>query len=151
MFVSWMDVDTAFAELNAISRRMDALLGRRGLDGHHGLRSEAPTLHAAPELERTADGYRFVLDLPGVAQADVSMQAENGTLTLETKRATTGPEGWQARYAERRAYELRRTFRLPEDVDLEGIAANLVDGVLTVTLPKRLGSGPRTIEVQFNH
>lgn len=144
--VPWMDVDAAFAEMNALSRRMDALLGRRGLDGYHGLRAAEPA--PTVDLEKTDGGYRLAMDLPGVAQDDVSLSAENGTLTLSARRTPTAPAGWNTRYGERRGYELRRTLRLPDDVDVDAIDASLTNGVLTVTLPKRDGAGPRTITVR---
>jgi HSP20 family protein len=145
MLVPWMDVDAAFAEMAALSRQMDALLGRRGLDGLHGLRG---TPWRGPELERTDAGYRWVADLPGVAQADVSIRVENGALTVDAKRAVTLPEGWSVRHTERGAFDAQRAIRLPDDVDTDGITAALTDGVLTVTLPRRAGAAPRTIPVQ---
>jgi HSP20 family protein len=145
MIVPWLDVDAAFAEMAALSRQMDALLGRRGLDGLHGLRG---TAWRGPELERTDAGYRWVADLPGVAQGDLSIQVENGALTLEAKRSVGVPDGWSARYVERGAFDGHRAIRLPDDVDTDGITAALTDGVLTVTLPRRAGTGPRTVAVQ---
>jgi HSP20 family protein len=40
-----------------------------------------------------------------------------------------------------------RRFSLPTAVDAAGIAADLKDGVLTVTVPKATGAGPRRIDV----
>jgi HSP20 family protein len=39
-------------------------------------------------------------------------------------------------FSERRYGSFERTFRVPESVDADKIAAKLADGVLTVTLPK---------------
>jgi HSP20 family molecular chaperone IbpA len=40
-----------------------------------------------------------------------------------------------------------RRFQLPDNLDLEKIAAELKNGVLTVTLPKAAAARPRLIEV----
>ena len=40
-----------------------------------------------------------------------------------------------------------RGFMLPEPIDVEGVTADLKEGVLTVTLPKAHGRGARRIDV----
>jgi HSP20 family protein len=40
-----------------------------------------------------------------------------------------------------------RTFLLPEPIDVESVAADLKDGLLTVTIPKAAGRGVRRVDV----
>jgi HSP20 family protein len=40
-----------------------------------------------------------------------------------------------------------RAFALPEPIDVEGVTADLKDGLLTITIPKAGGRGTRRIEV----
>jgi HSP20 family protein len=41
-----------------------------------------------------------------------------------------------------------RAIRLPVDVDANKVDARLIDGVLTITLPKAENARPRRIQVQ---
>merc|ERR1712146_39757 len=69
--------------------------------------------------------YKLTVVAAGVAASDLTWAAEDGTLKIcgETKR--TG-----ARFA-------GRSFRLPEDADATKARASHVDGILTVTVPKK--------------
>ena len=146
MFVRWMDVDQAFAEAEALRRRVDAVLGRRGLDGRHGLTAlrRAP----GPEVSEDETGFTLALDVPGARRDDVDLSVEDHVLKLVVRREVQAPEGAKARHRERSPYEVRRAFRLPDTVDTEAIDASLSDGVLSVRLAKRPEAGPRRIEVQ---
>jgi HSP20 family protein len=126
------DVDSAFAEMNALTRQVNSLLGNRGLDGR-----------------KDDDGVLiWTADLPGVDRSDVKVTVENGRLTIDAKREPTVPEGRTVRYGERRGFEVHRSIELPDTVDPESIAASFEHGVLTLRLPRRPETRPRTVEVQ---
>jgi HSP20 family protein len=147
MLVPWFDVDAAFAEMNNLSKQMDALLGNRGLDGRHGLRSF--DLQTNEALTETEEAWSWSVDLPGVRKDSVSVTVENGQLIVRAKHeGNPHIEGATPRYLERRAYEVSRDFALPDTVDAEGISAAYEHGVLTVRLPKRERPKPRQIEIQ---
>ncbi len=147
MLAPWIDVDEAFRDAMALRRRMDHLLGARGLDGRHGLR----TLPAdAPTLTFTEDeaGWALVADLPGVAREDVELHVEGGRLELGVQRRLEVPEGHRVRYAERRAWTLRRVLRLPEGADTGAVTASFRDGVLRVEVPRVAAPVARRIEIR---
>ncbi len=48
------------------------------------------------------------------------------------------------------AYSFRRSFVLPEDVDVDGVKAQLDKGVLTLTLPRRVVPKPPTKRVTIS-
>merc|ERR1712023_215100 len=75
--------------------------------------------------DEAAKPYKLTVVAAGVAASDLELTAEDGTLKIcgETKR--TG-----ARFA-------GRSFRLPEDADATKARASHVDGILTVTVPKK--------------
>jgi len=144
MLVPWFDVDGVLAEVNALSRQ---ILDNRGLDGRHGLRSAEDVLVGAGFVDR--DGaWVWTSDLPGVSKDDLKVTVENGVLTIAAKRALTVPEGRTARHGERLPFDVRRSLALPESVDVDGIAASLDDGVLTLRLPKKPRAQPRSIQVR---
>jgi HSP20 family protein len=86
-------------------------------------------------------------DLPGLRQEDLEIHIENDTLTIKGERKlATEPEKYLR--VERRHGAFTRVFSLPDFVDQAKIEANLVDGVLTLTLPRREETRPRQIQVQ---
>lgn len=131
------DVDAALAEMNALSR-----LAERGLDGRHGLRPVD-----AQFIEQDG-GFVWTADLPGVSREDLKVTVENGVLTVEARRAETSVDGRTARHRERRGFDVRRSVELPESVDTDGIAATIEHGVLTLKLPQKPETRPRTIAIK---
>ena len=93
----------------------------------------------APASEASSDDkvYRIALELPGVAEADIDVSVDDGLVTVKgekkTEREETG-ETWY--FSERQFGSFSRSFRLPADADAGKIAADLKDGVLTVSVPK---------------
>ena len=147
MFLPMIDVDQAFADMNALRRRMDALLGTPGLDGRHGLRTAQTVLPFS--VEESDDAFTLTADLPGVARDGLELEVEARQLSLKVHRDESLPEGAQLRHRERRtSTTLARTITLPRQVDADAIEARLEHGVLTVRLPKVAETAPRRITVQ---
>lgn len=95
------------------------------------------------DIFETEDALTLVADLPGMAKEDLRLGVESGILTIE------GPAdaGDDAFYGEFGADGYYRRFQLPDNLDLEKVAAELKNGVLTVTLPKAAAARPRRIAV----
>ena len=68
-------------------------------------------------------------------------------LTLKFTRPAVEKEGVTYHRRERPAGSFIRVLRLPVPVDAGRVAAEMRDGVLTVTLPKAASAKPRKIEV----
>jgi HSP20 family protein len=145
IMVPWFDVDAAVAEMNAVSRQVDALLGTRGLDGRHGLGNVDTQVDLAVREEE--DAWVLTADAPGVSADDVEVSFDGGALTVRARRQWALPEDVTVRHAERRSFTLDRSARLPDQIDTDGIEASFALGVLTVRLPKRPRAQPRSIPV----
>lgn len=88
------------------------------------------------------------MELPEVKKEDVHVTLENNVLTMRGERRFEETAGDNNYHRVERLYgEFMRSFSLPTTVDPEGIKAEVKDGVLTLTLPKREGALPRQIEV----
>jgi HSP20 family protein len=87
------------------------------------------------------------MDLPGVKADEVKITLENRTLTISAQRRSTYAEGDQVLIQERFDGEISRRVRVPEWVDAEAVAADYLDGVLTVRLPLAERAKPRLITV----
>jgi len=85
-------------------------------------------------------------ELPGVRPEDVTLDCKGDELVLHA--------GCAPRHAGRRLLHVEygvgdfyRAFRITEDVDTGKIEATLVDGVLTVRLPKAERAKPKRITI----
>jgi len=103
-------------------------------------------LTPAVDIFETEEALTLVADLPGTGKENLQIGVEAGILTLQGPANTEG----EAFYREFGAGGYYRRFQLPDNLDLEKIAAELKNGVLTVTLPKAAAARPRRIEVSVH-
>jgi len=80
------------------------------------------TRGSQPRLEEHDDKYALTLHLPGVAACDINLTETDGTLKLEAA-SRTATMVWR--------------LALPRDADVDAATASHVDGLLTVTFPKK--------------
>lgn len=105
----------------------------------------------APAADVREDGKAFTIaiELPGVKVDDVAIEVAGNTLSVTgQKKSLPESEADRALRVERRFGSFERTFRLPEQVDKDGIVAAAADGVLTITLPKTEKAQPKTIAIK---
>jgi HSP20 family protein len=100
--------------------------------------------------ETEKDGLVLKAELPDMKREEISVTVENNTLTLKGERKFEGELRKEQFHRVERAYgSFSRSFSLPQTVDPAGISAEYKNGVLTLTLPVREESRPRTINVQI--
>ena len=105
--------------------------------------------------------YTVVLDMPGVAREQLKVSVEGRRVSAETVPATpTDPLAAAATtasadatgatrvlYRERSAARYARTVSLPTEVDQAASQAKFDNGVLTLTLAKKVAAGATQISV----
>jgi len=109
---------------------------------------------ATPRVDVTEgqNQYELTAELPGFRKEEVTVQVKDGVLELVASQETPtdaqpAPEArWLLR--ERRQAVLRRSFRLPRDVDGDAIEAAFRDGLLVLTLPKKEEAKPRQVAIK---
>lgn len=95
-------------------------------------------LAPASDASSDASAYRITMELPGVAEEDIHLTVEDGVVHLKGEKKTSREDKGDTWYFSERQYgSFSRSFALPEDADADGVKADLKDGVLTVTLPKK--------------
>jgi len=99
------------------------------------------------DIYETRDDVVLVIDMPGVPAGNVEVTVEQDVLAVFGKWTLPNPDGFNLAYREYLPTSFRREFRLSQEVDSERIQAQVKDGVLTVTLPKREQAKPRKIAV----
>ena len=111
---------------------------------------ESSTRTWAPPVDIYEDGDNLVLkaELPGINPEDVEVRVEENNLYLKGERKFEKEVKEENYHRVERAYgNFARTFSLPNTVDSEKVTANFMDGVLTLTLPKKEESKPKTIKI----
>ena len=99
------------------------------------------------DLHETPEHYVITAEVPGVQRDDLQIHVHDGMLTLSGVRRERELPCEQYHRVERGHGTFSRTFELPAPIDAEGIAADLRDGVLTITCPKTREPGTQRITV----
>ena len=100
------------------------------------------------DIEETANGYEFKIEIPGVERKDISISFENGYLAVGVNKVGNSVTG-QNKYLrrERVASTCSRSFYVG-DIDKGQISATLGDGILTIIVPKEIKSQRYQIEIK---
>ena len=126
-----------------VDRLFDAFFG-----GERDARRWVPPM----DLWETEDRFVLKADLPGVDESDVSIEVQDGTLTISGERRSEERGevgGW---YRQERSFgAFTRSLTLPEGVNADGIVAEFHTGVLEVAIPKPEQRKPRRVEIKSSN
>jgi HSP20 family protein len=111
--------------------------------------ADYPLVPPADVLE-DSDGITLRLDMPGVSKDRLNIQADKNTLVIEGEVQIAMPQGMEALYAEIQSTRYRRSFTLSGELDADKTVANVSNGVLSVSIPKRAELRPRKIQVSVS-
>jgi HSP20 family protein len=102
-------------------------------------------------LERE-DAIVISADLPGLKAEDVDVTVDRGTLSIRGERKLEEKQEGETLHRVERVYGLfERTFTLPNTVDPTKIEARFKNGEMTLTLPKREESKPRSVKIKVEN
>ena len=94
-------------------------------------------LSPASEASSNDSAYHIAVELPGVAEEDITLDFHDGLITLSGEKRQEREEQGETWYFRERNYgSFARSFRLPADADGDNAKATLKDGVLSVAVPK---------------
>ena len=120
----------------AVSRREDGQSQRR------------VTLTPPVDIFEDSQGITLWADLPGVTRERLDVKVHDGNLYIEAEAVVPTPAALRVQHAEIREPHFARAFSLSPEFDTAKIDANLKDGVLKLTVPRRDEARPRRIEVR---
>lgn len=89
--------------------------------------------------------------LPGFDPASIEVHVERGVLVIVGDRKSDLPgkdEKASVHINERFSGPFRRVISLPDDVDAKAVEAKYRDGVLLVSIQRRVATKPRRIDIQ---
>jgi len=105
------------------------------------------TYQPAVDIWESEQALVIQADVPGVSKDAVEINLDKDVLTISARVALEDYEGLRPTYSEFGVGNFFRRFSLGETIDQAGITADMADGVLTVTLPKKEKAQPRKITV----
>ncbi len=133
----WTELATMQTEM---SRLMNGLLEGNG----KSVQSWVPAL----DVWETDREIVYAFDLPGIPEEQISVEAEDGSLTVTAERRRTNELSEDRFYRfERRHGTFTRTIGLPQGVSEDAIKADYNDGVLEIHVAKPEQAKPRRIQV----
>ena len=137
--VRWEPLQQLASLQNEMSRYMSGVL-----EGNGRTQSWAPAL----DVWETDTEVVYAFDLPGIPEEKISIEVQDGTLSVSAERVKEQEEAGDRFYRfERRYGSFSRAVGLPQGIDESKIAASYVDGVLEVRVPKAEEAKPRKIEL----
>jgi len=101
------------------------------------------------DIMEKEDEWVFKGELPDVKPEDIQVTLEEGVLAIkgERKFEEEVQEGSYTRF-ERQYGSFERRFSLPSGIDAENIRADYKNGILTLRVPKKEESKPKSIKIE---
>jgi HSP20 family protein len=134
-----------FRELAALQNEMTRFLGT-AFDGGNGRTNQAwmPTV----DVWETENDLVYAFDLPGIPEDKISVEFDEGALTVSGERERSQDVSDERFYRfERRFGSFSRTIGLPQGTTEDMIDANYENGVLEVHVRKPEQPKPKRITV----
>jgi HSP20 family protein len=111
-------------------------------------RAPAPTQFRMDVIENDRE-YRVLAELPGVNKDEISITISGNQVAVsaEVKHEKDVKNGDTVLRAERYYGKIQRAFALGQEVDEDTAQAKYNDGVLELTLPKRIAAAAKKLAV----
>ena len=146
--IRWQPINRPVSWSTGMDRFFNELAGR-SLRQMEEETSSCGSWSPAVNILEKEDGIIITADLPGLKPGDVEVTVDNGVLTLKGERILAETAEGETYHRIERCYgSFERSFSVPTSVDTKKIEARFVNGEMTVTLPKRDESKPRSVKVK---
>lgn len=142
---------------------MNALMSRGGLFDDF-FRDVAPGFYVRPlhgdplptpaqikvDVKESEQAYTVQAEVPGVSKEEIHVSLDGNVVTLraEVKQQDSQTKDEKVLRSERYFGAVSRSFQLPADIDQAGAKAKYENGILTLTLPKKLSSGSQRLTIE---
>jgi HSP20 family protein len=126
-----------------MSERQDLTVKEEALSQR---KEQIPMVAPLVDILENENEILLYADMPGVDKKNITINIDNGRLALSGIREvkTVGAVTWE----EFGDVEFRRTFSVPQTIDVAKVNAELKEGVLLLHLPKSEAAKPRQIEIK---
>ena len=115
----------------------------------HGDSLPAPS-QIKVDVKETEGGYTVQAEVPGVPKEDIHVSVEGNVVSLraEVRQLDQKTEGEKVLRSERYYGSVARSFQLPADIDAAQAKAKYDNGILTLTLPKKLNNSSQRLNIE---
>ena len=121
----------------------------RGLHRHHRHISRYDDqLRLGIDVHADDEAFEITATVPGMDVEDIKVEILEDILTLRGEIPDSPNGTGEFLLRERVSGKFERRLRLPDSVEAEAAEAKVVNGVLTVRIPKSEKARPRLIEVK---
>lgn len=132
--------------LKTFRDEMEDMLGRffEPREGWFGRELATPV-----DLSETDNAFELRMDVPAMEAKDFDIDVNGNTVTVRGERKEEKQEkGKTWHRVERRVGQFARTLTLPCNINNDEVAAEYINGVLTLKLPKAENATPSKIAVK---
>ena len=137
--------------LSGFDRYLDSFFRDNFLTPSERILDRVPSV----DVMETKKAYILEAELPGFDEKDINIRLDGNTLTIESKKeeerndSSAAKAGGEKNYLiqERRSLSFSRSFRLPDNIDPEGISASFKKGILSLEINKRAEAQSRVIKI----
>jgi HSP20 family protein len=102
------------------------------------------------DVKENEKEYSVHAEIPGVNKEEIQVSIEGNVVTLraEIRQQDKQTENEKVLRSERYYGAVSRSFQLPADIDETAAKARYENGVLLLTLPKKVSSAPQRLVVE---
>jgi HSP20 family protein len=130
-------------EMGHMQKRMGELMDEVEASGDRG-----GILQPLADVWETDGEIIVTMDLPGIDKKDVDITISENELSVVASRGTQTESVAENYHRRERTYKkFERTVSLPAGVKMDAATASLMDGVLTITLPKVVVTSRKRIAI----
>lgn len=130
-----------FRNMDDFFREFSVMPSLRGFDPEPRIRLD---------VEETDQAYQVKAEIPGVKKEDIKIAIDGNKVSIsaEVREEKEEKSAGNMVHSERYHGQQYRSFTLPQDVDDTKAEAKYQDGVLSLSLPKKPGSGGKQVAIQ---
>ena len=96
------------------------------------------------------DKIGIIAEIPGLDKKDVSVDVEDGVLTISGDKHGFDSDGGKCITRELKQSAFKRSFNLGEYLDGKNISAQFKDGMLSISIPKKEPEQPKKTFVKIS-
>ena len=96
------------------------------------------------------DKVGIVAEIPGLDKKNVTVDVEDGTLTISGDKHGFDTDGGKCITRELKQSSFKRSFNLGEHLDGEDVSAKFKDGMLSISIPKKEPEQPKKHSVKIS-
>ena len=102
------------------------------------LLNTAPTRDMKIDIFENEKSLNIEAELPGVDKKDIKINLEDNVLSIKCDKKEEKEEKGKNYFRRERIFgTFERSFKLPENVDVDKIDANFENGILKLSIPKK--------------